>query len=285
MYTQEITRCHHAAIVIAIDQSSSMGGSININNNEVSKAEVVSMVTGRLIDELILRSRRDNGYRNYYDIALIGYSKDSVYSLLGDEIAFVPITDLVHRSVRRIPYLLSFNTISEGVRGMCEDVSMWIEPRAEGSTPMYKMINCVIELVRAWCDKEENRESFPPLVFNITDGEASDANYDMLRSAAMRLRKTGTQDGETIFANVHISSDTAHSPILFPSVLEVPLSIRHAHLLMDMSSIIPEQIHSYICNCRRNYSQPPYIAMSYNSSISELVAMLNIGSRSPIMGL
>jgi len=262
-----------------------MGGSININNNEVSKAEVVSMVTGRLIDELILRSRRDNGYRNYYDIALIGYSKDSVYSLLGDEIAFVPITDLVHRSVRRIPYLLSFNTISEGVRGMCEDVSMWIEPRAEGSTPMYKMINCVIELVRAWCDKEENRESFPPLVFNITDGEASDANYDMLRSAAMRLRKTGTQDGETIFANVHISSDTAHSPILFPSVLEVPLSIRHAHLLMDMSSIIPEQIHSYICNCRRNYSQPPYIAMSYNSSISELVAMLNIGSRSPIMGL
>lgn len=168
---------------------------------------------------------------------------------------------------------------------MCEDVSMWIEPRAEGSTPMYKMINCVIELVRAWCDKEENRESFPPLVFNITDGEASDANYDMLRSAAMRLRKTGTQDGETIFANVHISSDTAHSPILFPSVLEVPLSIRHAHLLMDMSSIIPEQIHSYICNCRRNYSQPPYIAMSYNSSISELVAMLNIGSRSPIMGL
>uniref|UniRef100_UPI0040573B26 vWA domain-containing protein n=1 Tax=Alistipes sp. TaxID=1872444 RepID=UPI0040573B26 len=285
MYTQEITRCHRAAIVIAIDQSSSMGGSININNNEVSKAEVVSMVTGRLIDELILRSRRDNGYRNYYDIALIGYSKDSVYSLLGDEIAFVPITDLVHRSVRRVPYLLSFNTISEGVRGMCENVSMWIEPRAEGSTPMYKMINCVIELVRAWCDKEENRESFPPLVFNITDGEASDANYDMLRSAAMRLRETGTQDGETLFANVHISSDTAHSPILFPSVLEVPLSIRHAHLLMDMSSIIPEQIHSYICNCRRNYSQPPYIAMSYNSSISELVAMLNIGSRSPIMGL
>ena len=285
MYTQEITRRHRAAIVIAIDQSSSMGGSITISNNEVSKAEVVSMVTGRLIDELILRSRRDNSYRNYYDIALIGYSKDSVYSLLGDEIAFAPITELVGRSVRRVPYLLSFNTINRGIQRMYEDVSMWIEPRNEGSTPMYKMINCVTELVRAWCDKEENRESFPPLVFNVTDGEASDANYDMLRSAAMRLRKTGTQDGETIFANVHISSDTNHAPILFPSLLEVPLSIRHAHLLMDMSSIIPEQLHPYICECRHSYSQPPYIAMSYNASISELVAMLNIGSRSPIVGL
>lgn len=285
MYTQEITRRHRAAIVIAIDQSSSMSGRITTGNSDLSKAEVVSMVTGKLIDELIMRAHRDNGYRHYYDIALVGYSKDSVYTLLGDELAFYPITTLAGQRVRRAPYMLPYNTINRGMSPILEEVSMWVEPSAQGSTPMYKMINCVTDLVKGWCDREENKESFPPLVFNITDGEASDADYDMLRSAAARLKKTGTRDGNTIFANVHITSEINHAPILFPNMHEVPLSIRHAHLLMDMSSIMPEQLHSYICECRSNYAAPPYMAMSYNASMSELIAMLNIGSRSLVMGL
>lgn len=285
MYTQEITRRHRAAIVIAIDQSSSMSGTITIGGKKMSKSEMVSVVTGSLLDELILRAHRDNGYRHYYDIAIVGYSKNQVYSLLGDELAFYPITALVGRSVRRMPYTFNCNTMSAGRCSFCEDVSMWVEPRAEGSTPMYKMINCVTELVSEWCSREENSDNFPPLVFNITDGEASDADFDMLRSAALRLKKTGTQDGNTLFMNVHISSDINHSSVLFPNIDEVPLSVRCAHLLMDMSSMIPEQLNNYACMCRSSYAPPPYIAMSYNSLISELVAVLNIGSRSFVMGL
>jgi hypothetical protein len=256
-----------------------------MNGHKLSKAEAVSMVTGRLIDELIMRSHRDNGYRYYYDIALIGYSEDRVYSLLGDELSFYPITIIAGRSVRRVPYTLYYNTLNGGTVSFCEDVSLWIEPRAQGATPMYKMINCVTTLVADWCAKEENRDSFPPLVFNITDGEASDANYDMLRSASNRLRNTGTTDGKTLFMNVHISSNTDHAPILFPNIHEVPLSVRHAHLMMDMSSVIPESLHPYIRECRTSIANPPYIAMSYNASMSELVAMLNIGSRSLMVGL
>lgn len=285
MYSQEITRCHRAAIVIAIDQSTSMNGRINLNGCDLSKAEVVSMVTSRLVDELIMRSRRDNGYRYYYDIALLGYSGSTIYSLLGDGEMFHPITYLANMSVPRVPYRLTYATIDSKCNTFCEDVPQWVAPRAEGATPMCKMINMVTKLVEEWCAKEENKESFPPLVFNITDGEASDADYDMLRSAAHRLRSTGTLDGNTLFVNVHICSNTTHRPILFPSINEVPISVRYAHLLMDMSSILPEQFHPYIAECRSNYSSPPYFAMSYNASISELVAMLNIGSRSVTMGL
>lgn len=284
MYSQEITRCHRAAIVIAVDQSSSMSGRMKLNGCEISKAEAVSMVIGRLIDELILRSHRDNGYRHYYDIAVVGYSEDSVYSLLGEDIAFVPITELAGCNVRRVPYMLSYNTLNEASCSFCENVSLWVEPRAQGATPLYKMMGCITTLVEEWCAKEENSASFPPLVFNITDGEASDADYGRLLGAAHRLRETGTTDGRTLFMNVHISSNTEYSPTVFPTALEVPATVRYARLLMDMSSTIPEQFNRYVGECRLKYAAPPYIAMSYNASMSELVAMLNIGTRSLVTG-
>lgn len=284
MYSQEITRRHRAAIVVAIDQSCSMSGRMTLNGWNLTKAEAVSMVVGQLVDELILHANRDNTIRHYYDIALVGYSGDEVYSLLGDEIAFHPITMLAEREVPRIAYTLSHKTINGDTRNILNEVSMWAKPAAQGATPMYKMICSVTNLVEEWCSRSENRDSFPPLVFNITDGEASDAGYDMLRSAAHRLQSIGTTDGKTLFVNIHISSDTNHTPIIFPNLNEVPLAIHHAHLLMDMSSIMPESLHPYIVECRSWFASPPYIAMSYNASMSELVAMLNIGSRSLTIG-
>ena len=285
MYSQEITRRHRAAIVIAIDQSCSMSGKMSLHGVTFSKSEAVSMVVGRLIDELVMRSRRDEGYRHYYDIALVGYSGDRVYSLLDDELKFHPITVLAGRDIPRINYMLRHKTLGGGMHSFQEEVSQWVKPCAQGATPMYQMMCRVTNLVAEWCAKEENRDSFPPIVFNVTDGEASDAGYEKLRNAAHTLRSTGTSDGKTLFVNVHISSNTNHIPIMFPNACEVPLSIQHAHLLMDMSSIVPEQLHNYIRENRESSSQPPYIAMSYNASVSELVVMLNIGSRSVNIGL
>ena len=141
MYSQEISRRHRIAIVIAIDQSCSMSGTMVMNGWSLSKAEVLSVVTGRLIDELIMRSYRDGVYRHYYDIALIGYSGDSVYSLLGDELQLLPITDLVGRDVPKYRYPQSYKTLNADYALFEEKVSMWVEPRAEGATPMLKMLN------------------------------------------------------------------------------------------------------------------------------------------------
>lgn len=285
MYSQEITRCHRAAIVIAIDQSCSMSGLMTQYGVTLSKAEVVSMVVGELIDELIMHSNRDGGYRHYYDIAIVGYSGDRVYSLIGDELMFYPITILAGRDVPRTTYAFCYDTLASNDCLFQKEVSLWVDAKAQGATPMHKMICCVTDLVAEWCSREENRDSFPPLVFNVTDGEASDASYDMLRCAARNLRNTGTNDGNTLFMNIHISSDTSHKSILFPNINEVPLSVRHAHLLMDMSSTMPPQLHHYVCRCRSKFASAPYFAMSYNSSMSELIAILNIGSRSLVVGL
>ncbi len=280
MYSQEVTRNHRAAIVIAIDQSSSMSGRMTVDGWDLSKAETVSIVTGRLIDELILRSKRDNTYRDYYDIALIGYSNEDVYPLMGNEVKFYPITLFASQRVPRTCYSTSLTTLEGRVRTFYEDVSLWVKPRAQGDTPMCKMINRVRTLVEDWCNNEVNRESFPPIVFNITDGEASDADYNTLRNAAHRLKQTGTNDGKTLFVNIHISSNTLCPPIIFPTISEIPLATRYAHLLMDMSSIMPEELTPQIVECRDRYAPAPYLAMGYNTSVSELIAMLSIGTRS-----
>ena len=285
MYSQEITRRHRAAIVIAIDQSCSMSGRMVLKGWELSKSEAVSLVVGELVDELIMRTRRDGNYRYYYDVALIGYSGDEVYSLFGDELMFYPIIALASQNVERNSYMLRHETFKNSVRLLESKVPCWVKPQAQGATPMYKMINRVIDLVADWCAKEENMDSFPPLVFNITDGEASDANYEMLRAASHKLQSISTTDGNTLFMNVHLSSDANHSSIIFPTTYEVPLEIRHAHLMMDMSSVVPEQLYTYIMSCRATVGHPPYIAMSYNSSISELIEVLNIGSRSLPIGI
>ena len=153
-----------------------------------------------------------------------------------------------------------------------------------GLTPMHTALTHIYTLVNDWCSKQENRNSFPPIVFNISDGEASDADYEMLRSAAKRLKEISTNDGNTLFINVHISSNTDQEAIIFPVVSEIQSSVRYARLLMDMSSIIPEQFNHYVGGCRENYASPPYVAMSYNASISELIAMLNIGARTLVLG-
>jgi hypothetical protein len=148
---------------------------------------------------------------------------------------------------------------------------------------MYKMIVHVSDMVAAWCDEKSHRESFPPIVFNITDGEASDGDYEMLRRAARRLKQTGTNDGNTLFVNIHISSNTLRPPVIFPTEQELQETDRHAQILKDMSSVMPESFLSQVMECRyEGYStiNDTHYAMSYNASITELVAMLTIGTRS-----
>jgi len=76
MYTQSITRNHRTAFILAIDGSGSMAESILFRGRCMTKAEAVATITNDLLFELVERARRSDGVRDYYDIAVIGYSGD-----------------------------------------------------------------------------------------------------------------------------------------------------------------------------------------------------------------
>lgn len=280
MYTHEITRRNRTAFVIAIDQSCSMQEQVIVRSRLMTKAEAVAIITDRLIDELIMRARREDGVRNYYDIAVIGYGNDEVYPLVGESLDFVPITTIASRKVERRELLFE-RILPSGKQGMVrESISEWVAPHAAGSTPMYEMLIAATDLVERWCKEPQNSESFPPIVFNITDGEPTDCTDEQLREAAGRLRSVATADGNVLLINVHISTNTTQPAIVFPRMDEIGRDNRYARLLADISSRVPEAMEESVRQYRNDFALPPFVAMSYNASITNAVAMLDIGSRS-----
>ncbi len=49
-------------------------------------------------------------------------------------------------------------------------VPIWVEPHAAGQTPMCEALRRIRDLAAAWCAEAAHAASFPPIVFNITDG-------------------------------------------------------------------------------------------------------------------
>lgn len=74
MYIQSITRTHRTAFIFVIDGSGSMAEKIRFRGRLMTKADAVATITNGMLFELIERARRSDGVRDYYDIAVLGYS-------------------------------------------------------------------------------------------------------------------------------------------------------------------------------------------------------------------
>jgi hypothetical protein len=244
-----------------------------------SKSEVVAYTANALITELLDRCRRSDGIRNYYDIAVIGYCNDRVESLLADN-GFTSIKELSEK----IPEATSI-----AFESMHEDGSRilthhrqhrWIEPLAEGNTPMYETLHQARNLVEEWCEQPQNQDSFPPIVINITDGEASDCSDSELLDICSQLRAVATDDGQVLLLNIHITSSDTLPSIIFPMADELLSASRHARTLAECSSVMPEAFSDAIHSLKGMGAVPPYYGMGYNATIVELLSIINIGSRS-----
>ncbi len=279
MYLQEITRRHRTAFIIALDQSTSMQEEVRFGRLKMSKAEAVAYTANILITELIDRSRRKDGVRNYYDIAVVGYSDDEVRMLLSED-GFVSVKSLAERIPEAVTISFEESMPDKTTALVKHHIHPWIEPKAEGNTPMYEALLCIREMVEEWCEQEQNRQSFPPIVFNITDGEASDCDDNELRYAADMLRRTGTEDGQTLLINIHLSTDLSLPSMIFPMAEELLSANRYARLLAECSSLMPESFNAEIGELKISASTPPYRGMGYNASAIELLSIINIGSRS-----
>ncbi len=277
-YTQSITRRHRTAFVIAIDQSGSMAEELEFRGRRLSKAAAVAEVTNSLLSELLLRATREGEVRDYYDIAVIGYSGDGVRSLLRTDETFVPVT-VVATSARNTRTATVERRLPDGQPALNEvTVREWIAPAATGQTPMYEALLHVHDLVEAWCRRPEHRESFPPLIFNITDGEASDSDEEELCEIAGRIRELGTGDGRALLVNIHIASGNAAPARIFLTEEEAAYNNRYARLLYDISSPMPPLFEEAIRSLRDDRASGPFRGMCYNASITELLSILNVGS-------
>lgn len=264
-YQATINSRHRTAFVILLDQSGSMAEPTTFNGCRMSKAEALAEVTNRLIFELLCRARRSDGVRNYFDVALIGYAGDGLQSLTGDENRFIPITEferLAHHEVATNGFALP----------------QWVVPAAEGATPMFEALLEASELVEEWCSRGENALSYPPTIFNITDGEASDGDHADIVEISDRLRSYSTADGNALLINIHLAATESDRSVLFPSSIAELGDSYYARLLYECASPMPATYSSAIASLRGEAVGNHYRGMCFNGSAAEVVAMMNIGS-------
>lgn len=279
MYTQSITRTHRTAFILLIDGSGSMNEEILFRGKRMTKAEAVASITNGMLFELVERARRSDGVRDYYDISVLTYSGDNeVYSLLPGGREMLSVAELAAGEIPMKRELVEYR-MPDGSTSLRElPVPDWIAAEAAGQTPMYQALDHAYEIAEAWCRNPAHAESFPPTVFNITDGEATDCDEEELRTICERIRSLRTCDGHVLLINIHIAPDESQHAVFFPTEEEAAYSNRYAGVLYDCSSPMPEVFNEAIREAKGPGALPPFRGMSYNTSAEQLIAMLNIGS-------
>ena len=278
MYEARISRSHPAAFIILIDQSGSMQEPTSFLGRKMAKAEAVALTVNMLISELLSRSRREDGYRDYFDIAVLGYHGNSVTSLWSDpNNVFMKPGELVGAELERVPVQVERRLPSGKTVVSVVNQKIWVRPFADDRTPMFRALTECHRLCEQWCSRKAHRRSYPPTIFNITDGESSDGDDRQLEQIAASIRQLGTEDGNALLINIHISSDMSMRPVLFAaSESELP-DQRYARLLYRMSSQMPSVYDESIV-LLKGTGEGPFRGISYNAGMTDLVGMMSIGT-------
>ena len=279
-YSAEISRASPTAFLFLLDQSASMqdafGGAEAKGDAAPSKARVLADTVNRLLQNLVLRCAKEDGVRDYFHVGVLGYG-DRVQPLVrpaeetDDHAGLIPISHLAERPLRMEERL---KRVPDGKGGFAErraKVPVWFEPHAKNGTPMCQALDEAAQTVRRWIDRHPH--GFPPVVVNVTDGEATDG--EPLRYAR-RLRSFATDDGDVILFNVHLS-DAEAAAIELPERMQ-GLPDEYAQQLFQMSSVLPFSM-------RAAAEQEGYaVGMDargfvFNADPAALVRFLEVGTR------
>lgn len=282
-YLARITQQNPTAILLLVDQSGSMAEPTLWNGEKMTKAQAVSSAINALIAELVARSRKENGYQHYYDVAVLGYSGSEVRSILptmGENYFLSPelLADnpVEVRRLQRIRRMPDGRTLSTVV-----PQPVWVKPQAEWNTPMIAAFTEARRLLKNWCDAHKGQPCYPPTVINITDGEMTDGDANQLTRAAEKLKNLGTVDGHVLLMNVHLAG-TESEPVLFPDRADELPENRYARLLFEISSPMPALYREEIALMTGKSPDDPRLGavrgMAYNANMTDVVRMMNIGT-------
>ena len=149
--------------------------------------------------------------------------------------------------------------------------TVWFDPVAKSGTPMSQALTLARQVLTGWL--AQHPSGFPPIVINITDGEATDGDPS---AAASALRDLQTDDGQVLLFNLHLSSHQA-APVQFPGD-DAGLPDKWAKLLFNLSSPLPPFMREIagqegfpVSECTRGFA--------FNADMVTVIQFLDIGTR------
>ncbi len=272
-YSAEISRTNPSSFVFMIDQSHSMDDAWGAGEGTRKKSEGVADAINRLLQNLVIRCSKEEGIRDYYHVAVIGYGQDVGPALGGglEGRALVPISEIGDNPAR-----LETRTQKEddGAGGVLERevrFPIWFDPHGSDGTPMCQALTQAQGVVHRFLT--EHPDCFPPIVINITDGEATDGDP---RGIAQVIRHMKSDDGDVLLFNLHVSSQVG-APVLYPDKPD-GLVDDYAKLLFEMSSVLPDYMRSFAL--QDGYLIAPGArGFVFNADIISVISFLDIGTR------
>lgn len=271
-YTAEISRANPTCFVFVVDQSTSMEDQIG-GEFVQQKAQVVSDAMNRLLYELTLKCAKEEGVRDYFHVAVVGYGA-SVGSAFAGALAgrdMVPLSEIASSPAR-----LEERTkkTPDGAGGLVEQTvkfPVWLDPTSNGGTPMTQALGKARYLVEQWV--EQHPTCFPPVVLHLTDGESTDGDPSEVTRNIMSLMST---DGNALLFNLHVSG-AGGTPATFPDT-DAQLPDPFSKLLFGLSSPLPEHMKTY-ARAQGLTTGEGTRGFVYNADVSSIVQFLDIGTR------
>lgn len=282
-YCKRITRDEPAAIVLLLDQSGSMIEEIKDNKGVYkTKAEHLAWIVNQFMEELLLTCQKEV-LKEYFEILIIGYGAnygaDEVQVVWQGPLegkVWVTVPELRNGSLRTESF--SYNNPKPiGKRVIVEETKIWVEPKAGVLTPMRTALEMATEYLQDWTN--EHSDSFPPMVFNITDGHATDIDdFSELVDVAKALKTIRTDDGEVLLFNLLLIEELGEMQE-YPLVSQRDQFSENDYYLslFDASSTIPNNLLAHVR--KKGYKpQDGDIKGLVFGDINSIINMLNIGT-------
>ncbi len=243
-YKQPWGSTNPGCLIILLDQSASMSDKFGLNQagGGERKCDMVATILNGFLNELIVTNtvaHKDGTteVRPRADVAVIGYEGSSIGSALSSILASKDFVTLPELQMNPI-------TIEQRFRKEVDETGqvlqfpipfpIWVTPIAGGGTPMCAALRHARNLAQEWTGTHPR--SYPPVVINVTDGQATDGDPTAI---AREISQISTSDGEALLFNVHIT-DINSAPVEYPSSVEDLPNDKYARLLFSTSSAIPD---------------------------------------------
>jgi hypothetical protein len=283
-YCARVTRNNPCAIVLLIDQSGSM---VEEFREGVSRAQAVADIVNDLFDTLTMKCQREGGIRDYFQIMVIGYGKgfnDSNVSIIWE--GNLSNKDWVTVSELRDNILetKTVHTTKMMPWGEVPDVKtkkIWLNPCHDGLTPMYEALQLCKEKLEDWI--YDFQDSFPPMVFNITDGYPTDIeDLSLIENICSEIKLIKSKDGETLLFNCLITNG---KEFVLPNLSDANEFEDEYHLtLFNASSNLPHEMKHTVSQVFPNKEiiTGETKCVIINSTINSLINLLNVGTNTAL---
>ena len=277
-YAADISRNSPGCFLFLVDQSGSMSDSLGGEPNS-TKRDGAADAVNRVLDAISQRCSQGMDIRDYFHVGIITYTTDNAGNtqletpLPGTtpEQPFLSISQVVdaaeveERQVKE----------SDGAGGIVEvtrKFPVWLRPRAGYGTPMCAALTAASTALSDWTT--QHQDSYPPMLINITDGEAGDGDPVAWSQQIMELE---TNDGNVLVYNVHLSGMSA-APVQYPSDESDVTIDEYARQMFRMSSVFPDSVVEMASTMGLPVTQGSrgYV---YNADMVSLVQFLDIGTR------